>query len=426
MERRRLLSYDPGGGHTDQLRDLSLAIALAELLDRALVLPSYFHHRDVNVLTPRATVSQIAARRPPISSIVEVINTNVTIIDEPSVVVAAHEQPRCAANATPGCVLWLEPPEAFRPVAAALMRYKEFSHPWVHFHSMLDVLAARRAVPKRYPLATWEQQLAPGPCNIRYRQPLLAAAKRALRRALHSSRGRHLTAHVRALRRDKGKAECADEYIPRLQQLVAAAHPSPTTTLYIASDDLDQVLPRAEAALNRTPGISVVSARDAEAGARRRVHADDEVAAMALDMEAVLSAAAFSPAPRSGLSVHMSAMRACWPAVPRGGGARREAPAQEEEGAGDPRHGDNGGGAGQGSGGASAVSHRVGLCDPALATCVPFASSGCGGAFRLASLLSDASGGRSGGRAHGHAPRKWETKYFCPMGTVPPVARKCM
>ena len=100
MERRRLLSYDPGGGHTDQLRDLSLAIALAELLDRALVLPSYFHHRDVNVLTPRATVSQIAARRPR-SRPSWRWSTNLTIIDEPSVVVAAHEQPRCAANATP-------------------------------------------------------------------------------------------------------------------------------------------------------------------------------------------------------------------------------------------------------------------------------------------------------------------------------------
>jgi hypothetical protein len=58
--------------------------------------------------------------------------------------------------------------------------------------------------------------------------------------------------------------------------------------------------------------------------------------AMALDVAAVLGAHAFSPAPRSGLSVHYTAMRRC------------------DAGA---------------------------LCDPAYAACVPYASSGCGGAF---------------------------------------------
>ena len=37
-----LLSYDPGGGHTDQLRDLSLALAIAELTNRRVVWPACF------------------------------------------------------------------------------------------------------------------------------------------------------------------------------------------------------------------------------------------------------------------------------------------------------------------------------------------------------------------------------------------------
>jgi hypothetical protein len=51
ISRRGLLSYDPGGVHTDQLRDLSLALATAELLNRTLILPRLVWHRDSNVNT---------------------------------------------------------------------------------------------------------------------------------------------------------------------------------------------------------------------------------------------------------------------------------------------------------------------------------------------------------------------------------------
>jgi hypothetical protein len=40
--RDRLLSYDPGGGHTDQLRDLSLALSkglAGAILDEAALTP---------------------------------------------------------------------------------------------------------------------------------------------------------------------------------------------------------------------------------------------------------------------------------------------------------------------------------------------------------------------------------------------------
>ena len=76
-----LLSYDPGGGHTDQLRDLSLALAIAELTNRRVVWPAYFHHRDVNVWTNRQVVARLARKRSRLSSIIEVVGSSVQLIE---------------------------------------------------------------------------------------------------------------------------------------------------------------------------------------------------------------------------------------------------------------------------------------------------------------------------------------------------------
>lgn len=409
----RLLSYDPGGGHTDQLRDLSLAITLAELLGRSLVLPAYVYHRDVNVHTLRATVSKIMQKRPRLSSLIDVVNTSIETLDNVLLNVVVHERPRCIGNLShisstilplaqqpANCVFWVEPPEGFRPVGATLRRYALLKdYQWLHFHSMLDVLSARKAKPKRFPLATWEQQLLPSACTIRYKPSVMAAALAALREAfspthppsplLTSShvpqRQHHLAAHVRVLRRDRGKTECATEYLSRLEKLTSFV---PGAALYICSDDLDAVLPRAAAALNRSSsssldgsgggGVRLISARDAAPSMLAAVHEDAEMAQMALDVAAVLSASAFSPSRRSGLSVHLSAMRSC--AQPR-----VEAP-----------------------------------CDPALATCVPFASSGCGGRFDPALLHGPPPRNRKEGSA------QWERKYVCPDGAIPdPKPVKC-
>lgn len=102
---------------------------------------------------------------------------------------------------------------------------------------------------------------------------------------------------------------------------------------------------------------------------------------MALDVAAVLGARAFAPAPRSGLSLHLAAMRGC---------ARGEA------------------------------------CDPAAAACVPYASAGCGGAFPR--VMIDAAGPP---RCRPYGPRSRrpgdelcvdekgkEREYFCPPGSV--------
>lgn len=246
--------------------------------------------------------------------------------------------------------------------------------------------------------------MAPAPCTVRYRADLLAAARRALgsvlgRPAYEEGRreGRqdasggapfYLAAHVRALPEGRGKSEPAHEWLPRLvnftslhcgrRQRHGPGHgplrPSPCT-LYIATDDPAGVLPRAASALEPCAvgalcdvNVTVVSGA-AAAGIlapsmlppRPRHHptptalidvqqqAASEAALLAADVAAVLGARHFSPAPRSGLSVHYTATRAC-------------------EGV---------GGAAEHDGWRPAP----GTCDPAAAACVPFASSGCGGAF---------------------------------------------
>ena len=419
----RLLSYDPAEGHTDQLRDLSLALATAELLNRTLILPRLLWHRDSNVYTSEKKRLQLIRTRPALSALVQA-HTSVPLLDNVSLLLRAHTLPQCADDraAADGCVLMVEPPDIYTSVSKMLRRLATLGHArWLHFSSMLDVLSARKQ--GRYPLATWESRMVPAPCSLRYQPNVLAAARAALRRVLpplHADagapgsgpgRGHYLAAHVRALRRDKFKSECPEEWLPRLVNFVnfTAAHlgalpsqlrqlylpsqplsptsptamPPPTATLYIATDDLDAVLPRAAAALAPWR-VAVVSARDAEREGdvfERRLGLDSEGTLMALDVAAVLGAHAFSPAPRSGLSVHFAAMRRC------------------DAGA---------------------------LCDPAYATCVPYASSGCGGAFPR-TILDDPprcspnwARGRYAGEPLCLDAQGVERPYFCPPGSVPP------
>ena len=133
----RLLSYDPGGGHTDQLRDLSLALAIAELTNRTVLWPKYFHHRDITVLTARSTVARLARTRSRLSSVIEIVRSPVQLIEQ---LATAHDFPRCdeaGANAS-SCVVWLEAPEANASVSAALRGYAALQYaPWVRSSRML-------------------------------------------------------------------------------------------------------------------------------------------------------------------------------------------------------------------------------------------------------------------------------------------------
>ncbi len=397
----RWLSYDPTGGHTDQLRSVSLAIAIAQRLGRRVVLPPYLHHRDVTVQSARRKLPSLIfhGRRPWLSSVIR-LSTSVPVIDgganasrlglplprhllRAPISLVAHELPRCgkdgrlrrgrAASPPEGsvCLHWAEPPEAYASVGSALQRLVQLKHvPWIHFSSMLDVLSARQK--HRHPLATWEEQMRPSRCILRYRRAAMDAAREALRSSRPAmpgvASGEFAAAHVRALARDKYKAESAEEYIPRLRRLVLkagrrfAARGSPSVALYIATDDPTTVLPLASRELARL-NVTILSRLSCDASAVGGIHPDSEVAQMVLDLAAMLTASDFSAAPRSGLSVHVSSLRGC-----------------DREGR---------------------------PCDPAAASCVRYASSGCGGVFPE-SLL------------HAAAVRTREHRYRCapsPMHT---------
>ena len=340
-----------------------------------MVLPPYVHHRDVNVQTARRKLPSLIGQRPWLSSLVEPTAASVHVVDgalnvsslgamaahfalprhlrKAPLSLIPHELPRCGRARAPqpaheaqACVHWIEPPEAHQSVGAALQRLRRLAHaPWLHYSSMLDVLGARRQ--HRYPLATWEQQLQPSSCRLRYRRDAIDAAREALRPALPGfDSGRFAAAHVRALSRDRYKAEASHEYLPRLRRLVTRAREAlrvASLPLFIATDDPETVLPRAAAALAQL-NATVVSQRGCTAAALREVHPDAEAAAILLDVAALLAASAFSPAPRSGLSVHLAALRGC-----------------ERDGQ---------------------------PCDAArAASCVRYAGAGCGGVFSEALLL---------------------------------------
>lgn len=412
---RNLLSYDPTGGHTDQLRDFSLALAVARLLNRSLVVPRLYWHHDAVALTSQQERVRLGRLRPPLSALLDLSASGVPGVDDAELLVLARDLPRCAdavgplnstgraradgtgkphgARAVVGrsarrCVAWAEPPEAGHSVGALLRRLAAQNAPWVHFSSMRDVVSARTATPKRYPISAWESQLRPAACAVRYRSDVLAAAKRALEPVL-PARDDYLAAHVRSLREGRGKSEVTSEWVARLEEF-AASHQNPpqrapqrALVLYLATDDLDTVVPIATSAL-RPWNVTIASARNlgrdlGPTGGRLMRTLDSSAALVALDVAAVLGASAFSPAPRSGLSVHYLAMRGC-----------ERIPGYQ--------------------------------CNPAAAGCVPFASSGCGGAFPRLLLTGPPP---CSAKPFAHKKRRpgdelcvdalgVERKYFCP------------
>lgn len=360
LSHERFLSCYPANGLTDQLRQLSLALALAQLFGRRLVLPPVLRHQDATVLTAMRELPRLQRTLPSLSSLIETSTTVPPI--EASSLVPVHQMPRCdpqAMNASgvhvrrrprQVCVHVVEPPEFHMSLGVRLRTWAQLSHvAWLHFDSVLDVQSARRARPKRFPLALWEQSMQPAPCAIAYRPDVLAAAKRLLAAVLPPAGQYYAAAHVRAGQRAGSKAECTEEWLTRLRKSAmtdgaldgsngtAQAHSSRPLLVYLAADDLRFVAPRATAALAPL-GAKVVSRFDLNLSlaALRSVHSVREVAEIAVDMAALLDASAFWAAPRSGFSVHVAALRGCRQGNP---------------------------------------------CDPARAACTTFTSSGCGGRF---------------------------------------------
>ena len=66
-----VLSYHPANGLADQLRQFSVAHALAQSLGRRLVLPPLLRHMDATVLTAERSMPLLRRQRPSLSSLIE-------------------------------------------------------------------------------------------------------------------------------------------------------------------------------------------------------------------------------------------------------------------------------------------------------------------------------------------------------------------
>ena len=336
-----ILSYRAHGGLADQMRELSLARALAEATGRTLVLPPLLHHFDQSGPRHYRHASQfaLAHARPPLSHLVNVSVLGVHTVDAAELtrlVDADSMPPECgdaaqtSANdesvarwlrtifsvrytAAPHryperlCMSVVEPParapgtgwrEAARLAVQSLARRR--AEPWLHF----DSISHRRGRP-----SGWETGLDAAPCTVTYRADLLARASAALRPLLSPP---FAVAHVRALREAKSKGETRAQWEARLSELASSrTEAGRIRQLYVSTDDADHVLPAA-AVLMAPHGVGVVSEANLSlASVLPGLHLDTDTALLALDLAACIGASSFSPAPRSGLSVHLRALRGC-------------------------------------------------------------------------------------------------------------------
>lgn len=345
------LSYSPHSGHADQMRQLTLARALAELLQRTLVLPSLLSHFDASAATTATNAQEVRfadrlakLKRPSISWLLNLSALAVPSLELSTLPISPWRLPECASNATAeelassrsswqhhggskstfelGCVRHVEPPSMNASVSAFLRRLSQQTAnvPLIHFRSLLWVHSERDA--RRSPLSTWEDQMvATTNCRLQLRQDIVASARVALEAILPPHDKRFIAAHVRALREAHEKGENEAEWTSRILRFVKkhqgdriGAGEPPIRALFIASDSETMVLPKVKDVLSsHSVNISVYSSSSVGASALRQIHAtDDEVARLALDISGVVAVAdLFSASPRSGLSVHLLAMRAC-------------------------------------------------------------------------------------------------------------------
>ena len=320
------LSYMPHNGIADQLRQLSLARALAALLHRRLVIPPLLSHFDATGKTLERVLASKVQRhhRPRLGWILNLTQLGVPLADYRDLP-PAFAWPACTnasagrvrrrmTTAPPHCVLTVEPPPSKASAAASIRSWARLPHenvPWLHFRSMLWVQSER--VAKRNPLTVWEEHLESGPCAVRYREDVLHAARSALHPVLPAA---YLAVHVRALLEAASKGERPLEWSNRLLRFVrsqrrtaASTGKQAPSTVYVATDNETGVVPHATALL--APHNLTVLSRSSTAAAAVFAGGDDGIGGLLIDVAACLGATSFSPAPRSGLSVHMLAMRQC-------------------------------------------------------------------------------------------------------------------
>ena len=177
-----MLSYMPHSGHTDQLRQLSLARAVAEALHRTLVVPHMLGHFDATAKTSEVSLARKISRlhRPPMSYLLNLSYLGGAPLIESAALPWPHELPRCSNESIVHiastrdieklrCVHVIEPPSAHESASAKLRAWAQLKHvPWLHLRSMLWAHGPRRESRMANPLTTWEEQLAPTDCKIQY------------------------------------------------------------------------------------------------------------------------------------------------------------------------------------------------------------------------------------------------------------------
>ena len=126
-----MLSYTPHNGLADQLRQLSLAHALAERLQRTLVIPALLSHFDASTRLSELEITRNAHRlnRPPLSWLLDLSHSGLPMVDARTIP-PAFALPGCSVGTSGAggatglhCVHIVEPPPMNGSVSAAIREW---------------------------------------------------------------------------------------------------------------------------------------------------------------------------------------------------------------------------------------------------------------------------------------------------------------
>ena len=119
----------------------------------------------------------------------------------------------------------------------------------------------------------------------------------------------YLAVHVRTSPEAAKKREYESEWTARLAALVRDAPAD--VAIYLASDTLATALPLALRVVRQSVGRARIYSHLNFSSSLSHLHTDAALAKLLLDIFAAVHAVRFSPSTRSGLSLHMMAVREC-------------------------------------------------------------------------------------------------------------------
>jgi hypothetical protein len=308
------LSYLPHGGHTDQMRELVLAAALARRLSRVLVLPSLLpwplpqslrHLLFSHTCSADPFAAWNCSRDRPLESFLDTRALGVRFLEDTQQLRALGHRDNARTQATVVDPAWVS-------LGPRQQRRASTEPTLLHFSSMLFGVD-RRGGSHTCRIANLEKLLSPAACHVRYRGDLLERAREMLTQVMGVS---FVAVHVRTAAEAAGKRELQHEWTARLASLLRDDSTADVAAVYLASDSLTSALPLAARLAAQAPRradqppLHVLSHRNFSSSLPR-IHNDPALARLLLDIFAATHAASFSPSTRSGLSMHMVAVRGC-------------------------------------------------------------------------------------------------------------------